>query len=138
MHLMALGMYVFEIPALAYDELQRKTSYSHAKTGRVGARDAVQFIGPGPETISVTGSVYAEIADGRTEIDTLRDMAAEGEAWPLVDGSGHIFGEFVIEGVDERHKHMMQDGRPRRIDFALDLYRVEDPALETADESPAA
>src|SRR5687767_3496826 len=128
MHLMALGMFLFRIPTLAYDELQRKTAWRFARSSRIGARDAVQFLGPGDETISMSGSVYAEITDGRVSLDDLREMAGQGEALPLVDGTGTVFGNFVIEAIDERHAHMLPDGRPLRIDFGIDLLRVDDPA----------
>jgi phage protein D/phage protein U len=127
MHLMALGLFLFQIPTLAHDELQRKTDWRFARSAR-GARDAVQFLGAGDEKISLSGSVYAEITDGRVSLDQLREMADQGEALPLLDGSGLVFGSFVIEAIDERHAGLMADGRPLRIDFAIDLLRVDDPA----------
>lgn len=134
--LMALGMFIFETPTLAHDELQRKALWVHARSGRVGTRDATQYIGPGAETIALSGAVYTEIADGLVSIDTLRAMANAGEAFPLLDGTGMIFGNFVIEGIDERHAILMSDGRARRIDFTIDLLRVDETA--PADGDPAA
>ncbi|MGV3771015.1 MAG: phage tail protein [Sphingobium phenoxybenzoativorans] len=128
MHLMALGMFLFEIGTLAYDEMQRKTDWQHARSQRVGARDATQFPGVGDETISLSGATYAEITDGRVSLDDLRTMADDGEALPLVDGSGTVYGNFVITAIDERHAFLMSDGRARRIDFGIDLLRVDDPA----------
>lgn len=128
MHLMALGMFLFEIGTLAYDEMQRKTDWQHARSPRIGARDATQYVGPGDETISLSGAVYAEIADGRVSLDDLRTMADDGEALPLVDGSGTVYGNYVITALDERHAFMMSDGRARRIDFGIELLRVDDPA----------
>lgn len=122
--LMALGMFIFDLPTLAHDELQRRASWRHARSPRVGARDATQYVGPGEETVSLSGAVYAEIADGRVSIDDLRTMAASGEAWPLLDGAGTVFGDYVIEAIDERHAYLMTDGRAQRIDFAIDLLRV--------------
>jgi phage protein U len=124
--LMALGMFIFDLPTLAHDELQRKASWRHARSARVGARDATQFVGPGDETVSMSGSVYAEITDGRVSIEDLRTMAKSGEAWPLIDGTGTIFGDYVIEAIDERHSFLMTDGRAQRIDFAIDLLRVDE------------
>lgn len=126
MHLMALGMFIFALPTLAHDELQRKTDWQHARSQRVGARDATQFLGPGDETVNMSGSVYAEIADGRVSLDDLREMANDGEPLPLVDGAGTVLGNFIITAIDERHAELMADGRPRRIDFAIDLLRVDD------------
>lgn len=132
MHLMALGMFLFETGTLAHTELQRKTDWQHATSPRVGARDATQYTGPGVETISLSGSVYAELVNGRVSIDELRAMADTGDALPLVDGSGMVFGDFVITAIDERHAYLLDNGVPRRIDFAIDLLRVDgtsdDPA----------
>lgn len=91
-----------------------------------------QFVGPGDETVNLSGSVYAEIADGQLSIEDLRAMADSGEAFPLLDGTGTIFGDFVIEGVDERHQYLMLDGRPQRIDFAIDLLRVPEAEPDEA------
>ncbi len=130
MNLMAFGMFVFELSSLAPDDLQRKANWSHARSPRIGARDATQFTGPGEEVISLSGSTYAEIADGRVSIDNLRELAATGEAQTLVAGNGTVFGCFVIEKLDERHSWLMADGTPMRIDFAIDLLRVDDPAAQ--------
>jgi phage protein U len=127
MHLMALGLFLFQIPTLAHDELQRKTDWRFARSARVRARCGA-VSGAGDEKISLSGSVYAEITDGRVSLDQLREMADQGEALPLLDGSGLVFGSFVIEAIDERHAGLMADGRPLRIDFAIDLLRVDDPA----------
>ncbi|MES2173281.1 MAG: phage tail protein [Pseudomonadota bacterium] len=137
MHLMALGMFLFEIGTLPYDEMQRKTDWQHVRSARVGARDATQFTGPGDETISLSGAVYAEIADGRVSLDDLRSMADDGEALPLVDGTGTVYGNFIITAIDERHAFMMADGRARRIDFGIDLLRVDDPAARNSVQAPA-
>lgn len=132
MYLMALGMFIFELPSLAFDELQRKTDWQHARAPRVGARDATQYVGPGSETISLSGAVYAEISNGRVSLDDLREMADKGEALPLVAGNGTVFGNFVLERIDERHAFMLADGTPRRIDFGIDLLRVDDDAQSDA------
>lgn len=135
MQLLALGMFVFEIATLAPDEYQRKTDWSFAKAPRLGARDAAQFLGPGSEKVSLSGSVYTEIADGAVSLDQLREMGDAGEALPLVDGRGNVLGNYIIEALDERHSSLMSDGRARRIDFGLDLSRVDDQA--DADQAAA-
>lgn len=126
MILISLGMFPFHVPTLAHDELQRRSDWRHARSSRIGARDAVQFVGPGDETVSLSGSAYAELSLGRASLDQLREMAGTGETWPLVDGAGRVFGSFVITGVDERHKALLDDGTPRRIDFGIDLLRVDE------------
>lgn len=137
MHLMALGMFLFEMGKLPFEQLQRKTDWRHARSARVGARAATQFVGPGDEMVSLSGAVYLELSDGRVSIDELRDLAETGDAMPLVDGSGIVYGNFVITSVDERHAHLMSDGTPRRIDFGLDLLRVDDTAPDQTSKPPS-
>lgn len=130
--MMSLGMFVFSIPTLVYQDLQRRTSWRHAQNSRVGARDANQFVGPGEDTISLNGTVARELNDGPASLQALRDMADQGEAWPLIDGGGNVFGSFVITGLDERHGSFLANGSARSIEFGLDLLHVDDaPAAAT-------
>lgn len=130
--LMGFGMFVFSIPTLLYDQLQRRTDFRFARTGRVGARDATQFVGPGDQTISLTGSTYAELSDGEVSLDELHGMAAQGEAQPLVCSNGRVYGNFVITGIDERYRMFAPDGAPLAIDFGIDLLRVDDDVEDSA------
>lgn len=132
MNMMALGMFVFSLPTLAYQELQRKSSWRHARSGRIGAIDATQFVGRENDTISMSGTAYAELMAGRASLDELRDMAAQGKAWPLIDGTGRVYGAFVITGVDEGMKEFFADGTPRKIDFGIELLEIADTATGAA------
>ena len=129
--MMSLGMFIFALPTLAYEELQRRSDWRHARGGRIGARDGTRFVGVGDETISLNGSAMAELQDGRASIDQLRDMADTGQAWSLVDGTGRVYGAFVITGIDERQRAFFADGTPRQIDFGIDLLRVDDARTTT-------
>jgi hypothetical protein len=124
-HLLAIGMFVFGIPRLAYNELERRASWRWGKNERYGARAAAQFLGPGEEKLTLNGVLVPEIAGSFSDIERLREMAASGEAWPLILGNGEELGDFVILNVDERWRHIIAGGRPRVLDFAVDLERVE-------------
>jgi len=128
--MMALGTFVFSLPTLAYQQLQRSTSWRHASTERVGARAAHQFVGPGEETVELSGLIAPELTGTPASLDILRDLADEGRPLALVDGMGRVHGAFVITSLNETHTLFLQDGTPRRIEFQLSLRRVDD-------ESPA-
>lgn len=124
--LMSLGMFGFELPTLAYDRLARSTDWRHAQTQRLGARPARQFLGPGDDTFRLAGCLAPEVAGDRFALQTLRDMGDEGEALPLVDGSGVVHGLFFIVRVDEEQQAFLQDGVARKTDFTIELARAED------------
>lgn len=124
--MMSLGMFVFSLPTLAYQELSRKTDWRWAENARVGARAAQQFLGPGSDKVSLSGTVAPEVAGDRASLDTLREMADQGEAWPLVDGGGKVHGAFTIQSIDEGQTFFTQDGTPRMIRFGIELQRADD------------
>lgn len=132
MNMMALGMFVFSLPTLAYQDLQRKSGWRHARGPRIGALDATQFLGRENDTVSLSGTAYAELMAGRASLDQLRDMADQGAAWSLIDGTGRVYGAFVITGIDEGMKEFLPDGTPRKIDFGIELLEVADKATGAA------
>ncbi|PHM40419.1 tail assembly protein [Xenorhabdus szentirmaii] len=57
-------------------------------------------------------------------------MADSGKAWSLIDGSGSIYGMFVIESIDETKTEFMSGGAARKISFTLTLRRVDNNLFE--------
>lgn len=123
--LMALGLFVFEMGTLPYQELQRRRDWRHERSARVGVRPATQFLGPGEDTITLQGTLIPELAGKASSIDQLADMADEGDDLALVDGDGNVFGYFVITAIDDRRSVFLDNGIARKIDFAIDLARVD-------------
>ncbi|MFK9686253.1 phage tail protein, partial [Escherichia coli] len=85
-----------------------------------------QFLGVGEENITLAGVLYPELTGGKLTMTTLRLMAEEGRAWPLLDGTGMIYGMYVISKVSETGSIFFADGTPRKIDFTLSLTRVDE------------
>lgn len=125
MQLAALGLFVFELATFPFSDLGRDSEWIHARTPRVGARDASQFLGPGDERISIGGILAPAVAGSYSAIETLRSMADEGLAYDFIEGSGRVLGRFIIRRMAEQRQALMVDGVPRMIDFSLDLERVE-------------
>ena len=116
--MLALGMFVFSLHTLAYQEMQRQTDWRHAANNRVGAQPARQFLGRGEDAITLPGLLLPELAGTTVSLDALRQMADTGKAWPLVDGTGRMRGLYVIESLSEGQTLFFRDGTPRRIAFS--------------------
>jgi uncharacterized protein len=125
--MLALGLFVFELRTLPYQEMQRSMSWRHAEQSRVGERPALQFTGPDADTITLTGTLHSELTGGRLSLDMLETMADQGEPLPLVEGSGWIHGMFVVESLQTTRTLFFQDGAARRIDFNIGLKRADVP-----------
>jgi uncharacterized protein len=124
--LMSLDQFVFGLSTLAYAELQRQTQWKHRTSSRVGARDARQFGGQGDDTITLTGTLVPELTGKLASLDELRVMGDAGEAYAMVDGTGKVYGAFVIESTNETQSLFYEDGTPRRVEFTVSLTRVDD------------
>ena len=135
--LMTLGMFIFGMDSAAYQDLQRSREWRHESTNRHGARPAAQFIGPGPDTVTLAGLMVPELGARFASLETLAAMADAGDTYPLIDGSGRIFGNYRIARLEEQHLSVMAGGAPRHIGFRIELQRGDD-LVETAGEASAA
>ncbi|WP_047680877.1 MULTISPECIES: phage tail protein [Xenorhabdus] len=126
----ALGLFVFMLKTTPYQSFQHKQSWRHAFNSRVGARPAWQFVGSDNDTITLSGELYPELTGGSLSLTALKLMADSGKAWSFIDGSGSIYGMFVIESIDETKTEFMSGGAPRKISFTLTLRRVDNNLFE--------
>ncbi len=123
--LMTLGMFAFELATLPHSDLTRKQDWRFGEAERIGEYAAMQFLGPGAETITISGTLIPGLAGSYGSLDTLRGMADQGEPWPLLTGSGDVLGRYRIDTIDEKSGYFIDNGRPRKVDFAIDLTRVD-------------
>ncbi len=128
--MMALGLFVFATQTLPYQQMQRQTSWRHPSNSRLGKRPSRQFVGPGEDGITLSGTLYPELTGGSISLALVRAMAETGMAWPLIEGSGRFYGLWVIESIDETGSVFFADGSARKIDFSLKLARVDDEQVD--------
>ena len=124
--MMALGQFVFGMDTLAFQDLDRQAAWRHAANSRVGDRPARQYIGPGDETITLSGTLAPEFRGSSQSLVQLRAMADDGNAYALVDGAGGVYGAFVIEGVTEKGSVFIAEGLPRKTTFTIQLKSTDD------------
>jgi phage protein U len=130
--MMALGFFVFSLHTAAYQEMQRQLAWRHASLARVGDRPASQYIGKDDETITLNGVLLPQLAGTQFSLDVLHLMADTGDAWPLIQGTGRIYGLYVIESLQTTRTVFGSDGSARRIEFSISCKRVADTGLELA------
>ena len=133
-HLMTLGMFIFGMDSANYNALLRSREWHHETSQRHGSREAAQFIGPGPESIQLTGLLVPELGADVGAIDVLADMAETGETYPLIDGQGRILGHYRIVRIEDEHLSIMAGGAPRHVGFRIDLHRGDDQVDQGAQQ----
>lgn len=122
---MTLGMFVFEMDNLPYQELSRALDWRFAQTERFGARAASQFVGAGNETIAISGTLYPGTIGEYADFQTLIDMANTGNQFALVNGHGDVLGQFIIKSMSDSKTLFVSNGNARKIDFSINLERVD-------------
>lgn len=130
--ILSLGQFVFKSDTLLFNELSRTRNYSYAKNDIAHGRERLQFTGVGDETISIPFAIFEASGLGkRAAVDELAQMASTGGGYVLIDGTGYLYGVFVIESIDDKRGYLLQNGAPQKIDGTLKLRRVDDKRITT-------
>lgn len=130
--MLTLGDFQFGISTAAYQELTRAAEYRWAALDRFGQHSALQFTGPGADTVSLDGVVYPEFRGGTGQLDAMRALAAKGEPQMLIDGSGRLLGKWAVLRVSERASVFAAAGVPRRQEFTMELRFFGEATAEEA------
>lgn len=124
--MMALGDFRFGIDTAAYQDLSRTNSWRWATVDRVGARPATQFVGPGEDSVNMSGKVYPHFRGGLGQLAAMRALADKGEPQMMVDGTGQVWGKYVITDIREGQSTFFSNGAPRCQDFDITLQAYGD------------
>ena len=122
-HMMALGEYRFGLSTSAYQEFTHSAEYRWASQERLGRLPARQYLGPGQETISLRGVLYPYYKGGLGQLDRMRAEANRGVSLLMTEGNGRAWGRWVITSIEETRRVFDSDGRPRQVEFRLQLGR---------------
>ena len=124
--MMALGLFVFSLSTLPYQELKRRRGWRFASNNRVGKKPARQYVGEDDETVNLSGVLLPELTGGDLSLAVIEAMADQHTAWPLIEVTGHIYGMFTIDNIDTTRTLFFDDGTARRIEFTIALTRNDD------------
>lgn len=133
--MMQIGDYPFSIDTAAYDQMKRKTDWRWAQQDRIGRNPALQFTGVGSEEISLSGVILPAWRGGTGQVDDMRSEADKGEPLILVDGLGHIWGDYVIISIEETQSHLTAYGVGRKVRFEMALRYYGEDAPVVVDEA---
>lgn len=128
--MMQLGGFQFGIATAAYQELQRSTEWRWPSQDRFGKMPALQYTGPGAETMMLPGVIFPEWNGGVVQLDAMRALGDAGQPHALVGGDGASMGKWVVEAVDEGQTVFAANGVPRRMEFTLKLRRLPEEAQD--------
>lgn len=135
--LMTLGSFVFGVPAATFQEMRRTAEYRWEALDRLGRPPARQWLGPGRETISLSGTILPVRRRADRELEALKAEARKGEPLRLMLGTGEILGLWSVRRIAETGSHYLPGGVPRKVEFEVDLVFYGEDAGDTAIASAA-
>ena len=136
--MLTFGPVSFQVAEAAYQALTRAARYRTPALERVGSRPAYHFLGPGEESITLTGVIMPTYRGRPAVLDDLRALAGAGEARELTAGTGRVLGRWLLNDVSDERTGLFDNGAARRVAYTLRLVRDDEGpsgrqgALETA------
>lgn len=133
--MMVYGMFVFELKTLPHQQLQQNKSWRHVKNERINRSASWQYIGAGEDQITLSGVLYPEITGGEVSLTVLTTQAYTGRPWPLIDGTGQIYGMYVITGLQTTRSELDRYGKAKKIEFSISFQRCDEDLRERLQSS---
>ncbi|EKS58829.1 phage tail protein [Citrobacter freundii ATCC 8090 = MTCC 1658 = NBRC 12681] len=133
--MMVYGMFVFELRTLPHQQLQQNKSWRHVKNERINRSASWQYIGAGEDQITLSGVLYPEITGGEVSLTVLTTQAYTGRPWPLIDGTGQIYGMYVITGLQTTRSELDRYGKAKKIEFSISFQRCDEDLRERLQSS---
>jgi phage protein U len=127
-----------------YETLQRDSQYTWVSNDRLSRDPAMQFTGPGDDSIVIDGRMYPYHFGGLSTIKLLRDAGRSGKPYilarfyPLTGPGGYgseNLGNFVIMRVRTAESKIGAVGIAHKIDFTIELKRYGDDLETTAPDN---
>ncbi len=128
--MMVYGMFVFELKTVPYQQLQQSKQWRHVKNERINRSAKWQYIGAGDDQITLSGVLYPEITGGEVSLAVLDTQAYTGRPWPLISGTGQIYGMYVITQIQTTGTEFDQYGSAKKIEFSLSFQRCDEDLRE--------
>jgi len=124
--LLGVGPYRFAIVGLNYQSLERSFEYRWEPQPRIGRRPALQWLGPGVETVTLNGVIYPR--DPRTrgdqgfaQLEQMRAEAMQGIPRGVASQLGRYYGQWCITNITDVQTFFFRDGRPQRVEFTIEM-----------------
>ncbi len=130
-----LGDFAFSLDTAAPQEIGRQSQHRWQEHQRIGRKPAQQSTGQGADVMTLSGVSYPHFRGGIGQVGRMRSMAGLGKPLALIyafDAVGQYNGLWCIRSVNEKRTVFFEDGRPRKIEFDLELVEYGADAAVTA------
>lgn len=111
----------FSLDTAAYQELSRSNSWNWEEQNQAGTYPNLQYTGKASERITLRGKVFPHFRGGLGQVAAMRALGDKAKPMLLTDGLGKVWGEYIIDSLDEGTRLFWANGAPREQSFTLSL-----------------
>ena len=119
-----LGAVIVDTEPFSIDRVQSSASADIAAKPVIASMKAHEFMGPGDETLTLTGQILPFHIGGLTQLDALKEMCRAGNRFPVMRGDGVTMGWYALKSVGEGHSELAADGVGYVVKHTLSLLKV--------------
>lgn len=120
----AVAVEVYPFNATGYTE---SGEGSFAEKAVLGARQPLEAVGKGADTLKVQAKLFPAKLGGLAELELLRAQMASQISLPVMRGDGIPLGWRVVTELEARHSHLGRDGVGQVIEVDITLKRADPP-----------
>lgn len=121
--MLRIGDFSMSLNTAAYESLKRTTAFNWTSNPKSIGLPSRQFLGTKSDVISLKGEIYPQYNGGLQQVNTIRNIAGNGEALLVVSGLGEVLGRWCIDSISEVNTSFLAFGIPRKIEFDITLSR---------------
>lgn len=119
----ALGPFAFAAHGFGLTDISRALKTPWGTQSVAGGMNPLQWTGPDSDSVTIKGVLFPHEFGGLDSLIGLRAAAEAGQPLMLVNFAGLIFGQHVIESIDEDRSFLDSNGQPMRNAYSLALKR---------------
>ena len=119
----AFGWYTFEVFSTPIASGQKTGQQRTARSDPALGEPHYQMLGPGAETITLSGTVAPGVNGETAELEQLNVLRRAGNNYPLINGSGDVLGRYFIDSVTLNETDYWPNGEPKEMNFTVAFTR---------------
>lgn len=120
-----MGTLAIETRPFSVDEMSRSGTADLAEKSVMGGLPPSEFMGDGGETVTLSGQLLPTKLGGLDQLEIAQQMRREGARFPLMRGDGTRLGWFSITSIEEKHRHLLQNGIGFVVAHTITMKRVQ-------------
>ena len=126
--LYAIGPLIVSVFPFNADKVNRETEAAFVEKPVLGRRPPLEAVGEGPQTLSLSGTLFPLKLGGLDELELAQRLQAAQTPLSVMRGDGFPLGWFVITAIREAGDWLAADGVPQVVQYEISLKRDDAPA----------